>query len=208
MTATDAADRFLALPDEQTLAATVVALEEHGSSVEVVDDLDDAREAVLARLPERPSVMTNTSVTLKETGIEAAINDGGPYDSVRNRMLALDFETQAQEMKAIAGQSEFALGSVHAITREGTLVIASASGSQLASYAWGAANVIFVVGAQKLVATLDDARDRIFQHSLKLEDARALATYGQNSSVGKILEIHQERPGRIHVVLIRQSVGF
>jgi LUD domain len=208
MTATDAADRFLALPDEQTLAATVVALEEHGSSVEVVDDLDDAREAVLARLPEGSSVMTNTSVTLKETGIEAAINDGGPYDSVRNRMLALDFETQAQEMKAIAGQSEFALGSVHAITREGTLVIASASGSQLASYAWGAANVIFVVGAQKLVATLDDARDRIFQHSLKLEDARALATYGQNSSVGKILEIHQERPGRIHVVLIRQSVGF
>lgn len=208
MTATDAADRFLALPDEQTLAATVVALEEHGSSVEVVDDLDDAREAVLARLPEGSSVMTNTSVTLTETGIEAAINEGGPYDSVRNRMLALDFETQAQEMKAIAGQSEFALGSVHAITREGTLVIASASGSQLASYAWGAANVIFVVGAQKLVATLDDARDRIFQHSLKLEDARALATYGQNSSVGKILEIHQERPGRIHVVLIRQSVGF
>lgn len=208
MTATDAGDRFLALPDEQTLAATVVALEEHGSSVEVVDDLDDAREAVLARLPQASSVMTNTSVTLKETGIEAAINEGGPYDSVRNRMLALDFETQAQEMKAIAGQSEFALGSVHAITREGTLVIASASGSQLASYAWGAANVIFVVGAQKLVATLDDARDRIFQHSLKLEDARALATYGQNSSVGKILEIHQERPGRIHVVLIRQSVGF
>src|SRR6476646_7092183 len=208
MTATDAADRFLALPDEQTLAATVVALEDHGSSVEVVDDLDDAREAVLARLPEGSAVMTNTSVTLKETGIEAAINEGGPYDSVRNRMLALDFETQAQEMKAIAGQSEFALGSVHAITREGTLVIASASGSQLASYAWGAANVIFVVGAQKLVATLDDARDRIFQHSLKLEDARALATYGQNSSVGKILEIHQELPGRIHVVLIRQSVGF
>jgi L-lactate utilization protein LutC len=208
MTATDAADRFLALPDEQALAATVVALEEHGSSVEVVDDLDDAREAVLARLPEGSSVMTNTSVTLKETGIEAAINEGGPYDSVRNRMLALDFETQAQEMKAIAGQSEFALGSVHAITREGTLVIASASGSQLASYAWGAAYVIFVVGAQKLVATLDDARDRIFQHSLKLEDARALATYGQNSSVGKILEIHQERPGRIQVVLIRQSVGF
>ena len=208
MTATDAADRFLALPDEQTLAATVVALEEHGSSVEVVDDLDAAREAVLARLPEGSSVMTNTSVTLKETGIEAAINEGGPYDSVRNRMLALDFETQAQEMKAIAGQSEFALGSVHAITREGTLVIASASGSQLASYAWGAANVIFVVGAQKLVATLDDARDRIFQHSLKLEDARALVAYGQHSSIGKILEIDREQPGRTHIVLIQQTVGF
>ena len=152
--------------------------------------------------------MTNTSVTLKETGIEQAINGGGTYESIRNKMLALDFETQAQEMKALAGQPDFALGSVHAVTREGTLVIASASGSQLASYAWGAANVIFVVGAQKLVPTLDAARERIFQHSLKLEDARALAAYGQNSSVGKVLEIHQELPGRIHVVLIRQPVGF
>jgi hypothetical protein len=208
VTTTNATNRFTALPDDETLAATVVALEEHGFSVEIVDDLEAAREAVLARIPAGSSVMTNTSVTLRETGIEAAINEGGPYDSVRNRMLALDFATQAQEMKAVAGQPDFALGSVHAVTREGALVIASASGSQLASYAWGAANVVLVVGSQKLVATLDDARDRIFEHSLKLEDARAFAAYGQNSYVGKILEIHQELPGRIHVVLIRRSVGF
>ena len=200
---------FTTLPDEHTLQATVVALEEHGFSVEVARDLDSAREAVLARIPQRSSVMTNTSVTLAETGIADAINDSdGRWESARNKMFALDFATQAQEMKAIGGQPDYALGSVHAVTRDGTLVIASASGSQLASYAWGAANVIFVIGAQKLVPTLDAARERIFQHSLKLEDARALAAYGQNSSVGKVLEIHQELPGRIHVVLIRQSVGF
>ena len=51
-------------------------------------------------------------------------------------------------------------------------------------------------------------RERIYNHSLKLEDARAYAAYGQNSVVGKILEIHQENPGRIHVVLIKQVVGF
>jgi acyl-CoA hydrolase len=208
MSTTQAPDRFTALPDDQTLAATVVALEEHGSSVEVVDDLDAAREAVLARIPEGSSVMTNTSVTLQETGIADAINNGGPYDSERNKLMALDFKTQLQEMKAIGGQPDYALGSVHAVTRDGTLVIASASGSQLASYAWGAANVIFVVGAQKLVPSLEAARERIYQHSLKLEDARAYAAYGQNSRVGKVLEIHQEDPGRIHVVLIRRSVGF
>src|SRR4030081_2731765 len=53
---TPSSDRFTALPGEQTLAATVVALEEHGSSVEVVDDLDAARDAVLARIPEGASV--------------------------------------------------------------------------------------------------------------------------------------------------------
>jgi hypothetical protein len=208
LSTTDASERYTALPDDATLAATVVALEEHGFSVEVADDLDDARGRVLARIPEGATVMTNTSVTLDETGIADAINDGGPYDSARNRMFALDFETQAQEMKAIAGQPDYALGSVHAVTHDGTLVIASASGSQLASYAWGAANVIFVVGAQKLVPTIAAAHERIVEHSLKLEDARAYAAYGQNSFIGKVLEIRQEPPGRIHVVLIRQPVGF
>ena len=201
-------DRFTTLPDEQTLASAVTALEEHGFSVEVVDDFDAARQAVLDRIPQASSVMTNTSVTLQETGIADAVNDGGPFDSARNKMFALDFATQAQEMKAIGGTADYALGSVHAITRDGTLVIASASGSQLAAYAWGAANVIFVVGAQKLVPTLEAAHERIYQHSLVLEDARAIAAYGQHSSVGKILEIHQELPGRIHIVLIRQVAGF
>jgi acyl-CoA hydrolase len=201
-------DRFTTLPDEHALQATVVALEEHGFSVEVVDGPDDARTAVLARIPAGSTVMTNTSVTLTETGIADAINDGGPYESARNKMFALDFETQVQQMKAIGGQPDYALGSVHAVTHDGTLVIASASGSQLASYAWGAANVIFVIGAQKLVPGLDAARERIYQHSLKLEDARAQAAYGQHSYVGKVLEIHQELPGRIHIVLVRQQVGF
>ena len=110
-------------------------------------------------------------------------------------------------MKAIGGQPDYALGSAHAVTRDGTMVIASASGGQLASYAWGAANVIFVV-AQQLVPDLDTARQRLYRHSLKLEDTRARAAYGQHSYIGKILEIHQELPGRIHIVLIRQPAGF
>ncbi|MCI2423428.1 lactate utilization protein [Saccharopolyspora sp. K220] len=209
MTTTEASDRYTTLPDGQTLADTVVALQDHGFSVHVVDDLYAARQAVLDRIPPGASVMTNTSVTLDETGITEAINgEGSAYDSARNQLLALDFATQAQEMKAIGGQPDYALGSVHAITRDGTVLIASASGSQLAAYAWGAANVIFVVGAQKIVPTVDIGRTRIREHSLKLEDARAQAAYGQHSRIGKIMEIHQELPDRIHIVLIRQAVGF
>ena len=174
MSTTAIPDRFTTLPDEVALNATVVALEEHGFSVEVVSDIDAARQAVLARIPAGSSVMTNASVTLEQTGIADAINDaGGRWESARNRMFALDFATQAQQMKAIGGQPDYALGSVHAITRDGTLVIASASGSQLASYAWGAAKVIFLVGAHKLVPTLAAAHERIYTHSLPLEDARA-----------------------------------
>jgi LUD domain len=113
-------------------------------------------------------------------------------------MMALDFATQTQEMKAIAGQPDFALRSVHAVTGEGAVVIASASGSQLAALAWVAANVIFGIGAQKLVPTLDAARERIFKHSLKLEDARALAVYGQNSSVVAVMAKHSASKSSSH----------
>jgi acyl-CoA hydrolase len=201
-------DRFSALPDDEIVAETVAGMGARGFSVEVVDDLDAARRAVLARIPEGSSVMTNPSVTLDETGIAPAIDTGRPSDSARTKVLALDRTTQLQEIKMLMSQPDFALGSVHAITRDGTLVIASALGSQLASYAWGAGKVIFVVGAQKLVRDFDAAHERIYKHSLKLEDARALEAYGKNSRVGKILEIHQEDPGRIHVVLVRAAVGF
>ena len=201
-------DRFTALPDDETVADTIGGLEGRGFSVELVDDLAAARDAVLARIPEGATVMTNQSATLQATGIAQAIDEGGPYESARAKGLALDRATQMGEIKAIIIQPEFALGSVHAITRDGTLVLASALGSQLAAYAWGAASVILVVGAQKLVPDLEAAHDRIFEHSLPLEDARALEAYGQHSRVGKILEIHQEESGRIHVVLIRRPVGF
>ena len=163
--------------------------------------------------------MTNTSVTLEETGIAEAINDGGPYDSARNKMMALDYATQLPEMKAIAGQPDYALGSVHAVTRDGTLVIASASGSQLASYAWGAANVIFVVGAQKLVpdpgsgARADrraqpEARGRPRLRRLRAEQPRregprdppgAARAHPRrpHPAVGRVLRSHGLRPFRL-----------
>jgi hypothetical protein len=71
-------------------------------------------------------------------------------------------------MKAIGGQPDYARGSVHAIICDGTLVIASATGSQLAPYTWRAANVIFVADAQKLVPTLQAAHERIYQVVLEL----------------------------------------
>jgi hypothetical protein len=159
-------DRFTARPDEQALQAAVVALEEPGFSVEVAGDLDAARQAVLARIPEGSPVMTSTSVTLDQTGIADAVNDGGGRrEPARNTMSALDFATQAQQVKAIGGQPGYALGSVHALPRDGTVVIAPAPGRQRASRARGAAGVIFAAGPQKLVPALAAARERIDQHS-------------------------------------------
>ena len=70
------------------------------------------------------------------------------------------------------------MGSVAAVTETGSLVIASASGSQLPGYAGGAARAIWVVGAQKVVPDLSTALRRVEDHCLPLETARALKVYG------------------------------
>src|SRR5260370_35741888 len=98
-------DSFTTLPDEHALQATVTALEELGLSVEVVGDLDAARRAVLARIPDASPVMTSASVTLAETGLADAINDGGGrWGSAPNTMFALDFPPRARELKTTGGQ--------------------------------------------------------------------------------------------------------
>jgi len=97
---------------------------------------------------------------------------------------------------------------VHAITQDGELLIGSASGSQFATVAWGADHVVLVAGLHKVVPDLDTARRRVREHSLPLENVRAQEAYGQNSRLNKTLEIYGDLPGRTHLVLIRQVIGY
>jgi hypothetical protein len=43
----------------------------------------------------------------------------------------MDWETQGREMRTLAASPGHVVGSVHALTEDGSLLIASASGSQL-----------------------------------------------------------------------------
>jgi outer membrane receptor protein involved in Fe transport len=123
-------------------------------------------------------------------------------------MYALDRNTQSAEMRAIGSAPAFAVGSVHAVTETGELMMASATGSQLPSYAYGAGHVVFVVGAQKIVSDLAEATERIATYTLPLEDTRAQAAYGVHSAINKTLTIHGEMPGRIDVVIVAEELGF
>src|SRR5437868_9977692 len=92
-----------------------------------------------------------------------------------------------KQMKQIGSVSDYALGSVHAITEDGQVVVASASGSQIPNYAFGAEHFIWAVGSQKLVKDLGEAIDRIENYAFQLEDERAQKAYGMHSSINKLL---------------------
>jgi hypothetical protein len=116
--------------------------------------------------------------------------------------------TKKKEMKQITAAPDFALGSVHALTQDGKLMIASMTGSQFPGEAYGSDKVIFVVGAQKIVKDLAAGITRIEEHAVSLEDERAQAAYGINTAFNKLLVINSDAPGRITVVIIKESIGF
>ena len=193
----------------QSLERAEAALTAHGFTVEILDDAAAARARVQELIPEGTSVFTGASETLRLSGIEADINASGRYQAVRPRVLAMDRGTQADEIRQLTASPDVVMGSVAAVTETGSLVVASASGSQLPAYSGGAARAIWIVGAQKVVPDLSTALRRVEEHSLPLESARAQVAYGMPSAINRLLILNAEYlPGRGTVLLLREAIGF
>lgn len=121
----------------------------------------------------------------------------------------MDRNTQGREMAKLGAAPEWVVSSVHAVTQDGHLLIASNTGSQLSSEAYAGGKVIFVAGTQKVVKDTDEGIKRIYEHSFSLEDKRAQKAYGVHSGVNKILILNKEvMPGRITLILVKERLGF
>ena len=193
----------------QRLERAAAALTANNFAVEILDDAAAARTRIKDLIPEDASVFTGASETLRLSGIEEDINNSGRYEAIRPRGLAMDRATQMDEIRRLLASPDVIVGSVAAVTETGSLVVASASGSQLTGYAGGAARAIWIVGAQKVVPDLSTALRRVEDHALPLESARAQAVYGQPSAINHLLILNAEPyPGRSTVLLLRQAIGF
>jgi hypothetical protein len=201
--------QFATVPDDARVARTATALEANGISIVRAANGVDAKRIVLELVPAGAQVHNGASESLEVTGIAEEIHNSGRYEPIHPRIWSMDRETQADEIRRLTSSPDVMLGSVHAVTETGSLVAASASGSQLGPYASGAGKVILVVGTQKIVSDLDEALRRIDEYVFPLEDARAEAAYGVHSGVNKILIINREYvPGRITVVFVDEALGF
>ena len=202
-------EKFGRLADDETINRAVAALKASGVEAVVVENGQEAKQKVFEIIPEGAEVMNMSSVTLDTSSIAEEIVGSGRYNSVRNQLNKMDRKTQGSQMQKMGAAPEWAVGSVHAVTEDGKVLIASNTGSQLPAYAYGSAHVVWVVGAQKVVKNLDEAIKRIYEYSLPLENERAKKAYGMGSNVSKILILNKEiSPGRISMVIVKEKLGF
>ena len=120
----------------------------------------------------------------------------------------MDRATQGREIRKLVAAPDVMIGSVAAVTDDGALVAASATGSQLAAYAAGAGRVILIVGSQKIVPDLDAALRRIRDVVFPYENAQVRSSLGVDTVLEKVLVTYGEwQAGRTTVVLVREPVG-
>ncbi|MCE1251923.1 MAG: lactate utilization protein [Anaerolineae bacterium] len=200
------------LPDNNKIQKTVEALKARGINVEVVENKEAALERIKELIPAGAPVMTGGSTTLTQIGLDDLLISGKhPWKNLKNDILAEKDPVKQGALRKQSILSDYFLGSVHAISENGEILVASATGSQLPSYAFSSKNVIWVAGAQKIVANLDEAFKRLHEHVFPLEDNRMKNTGAPGSIMGKTMIIENEPAflqRNVTMLLVKEVLGF
>jgi hypothetical protein len=202
---------FNQVASKETLEKVKIALESNGFKVIMAANGAEAKTKALELIPEGAEVMTMTSITNETIGLAPEINDSGKYNALRPKLY--NPETPAAEKKRIGAIPQYVTGSVHAITLDGKVMVASGTGSQLPAYTYGADKVIWVVGGQKIVTDEAAGKERIFKHIVPLESVRGRKAYNLpetwNTFPSKVVTFNREAtPDRITIILVNEALGF
>lgn len=159
-----------------------------GVEAVVVETKADALMKIKEYIPAGASVMNGASTTLEQVGFVEYLKAGEHgWNNLHAAILAeKDPITQAQLRRASV-LSDYYLGSVHALAETGEFIVASNTGSQLPHIVYTSPNLIFVVGSQKVVSTLEAAAKRLEDYVIPLEDKRMMAAYNMHTTLNKIV---------------------
>ncbi len=193
---------------DERIERTARALEANGIKTLIAEDKEQARAMFFELIPEGAQVHQGASRTLEELGITAELEGSGRYQAIRPKIRSMDRQTQFDEIRKIVASPDYVTGSVAAVTEDGHVLAASATGSQLGPYVSGAGKVVWVVGSQKIVKNLEEAFRRAEEYVLPLEDERTMSAHNFHTGLYKLLVINKERPGRITMIIVKDRLGF
>jgi len=200
---------FTRLANDEQIERTAKALEVNNIHVLIAENGAEAKRIFFELVPSEAEIFLGASVTLEKLGIKDEIDKSGRFDALRPKIFAMNRETQGREIRKLGGAPDYAAGSVHAVTEDGRVLIASNTGSQLGPYASGAGKVIWVVGAQKIVKDLNEGLRRIQEYILPLEEEHMQQLYHVGTAVNKVLIVNRElRPNRITMIIVKEELGF
>lgn len=194
------------------LVKTVAELEAKGIETYIVSNAREALVKIKKLIPKNASVMNGSSKTLEEIGFVDYLKSGRHgWNNLHEAIVNESDPKEKSRLRKEAVLADYYLGSVHALTENGDFIVASNTGSQLAHIVYTSPNLIFVVGAQKIVGDLEGAKRRLDEYVVPLEDENMNQKYGMGTKLNKIVIFRGESEftGRkIRMILVREKLGF
>ena len=179
---------------------------------------EDALKKVLELIPEGSSVTWGGSVTVRETGIANALNEGN-YNTY-DRDKAQSPEESADIMRK-AFSCDYYLTSANAISEDGVLVNVDGNGNRVAAICFGPKNVIVVASMKKIAKDVDSAvvRARTIAgpiNQMRFMKNTACSVTGacencksQDSICSHVVVTRLSKPAnRIKVILVGEEFGY
>jgi L-lactate utilization protein LutB len=204
--------KYETLASKEIVDKTIKSLKERNVEAVYVESRGDALEKIKALIPSSASVMNGASVTLEQVGLVQYLKSGEHgWNNLHEAILAEKDPIKQAELRKKSVLSDYYLGSVHALAETGEFVIASNSGSQLPHIVFTSPNLIFVVSTKKIVPTLKDATERLYDHVIPLEDVRLMGVYKVHTNPNKVLVFNGENPmmGRkVRMILVGEDLGY
>jgi len=200
------------IPSAEIIQKTADALRERGIEPILVANGAEALAKIKELIPAGASINNGSSTTLNQIGYIDYLKAGAHgWNNLHATAIAEPDPVKQAALRNASLFAEYYLGSVHALTQDGEMIIASASGSQLPPIVFTSKNLIFVVGAQKIQATQEEAVKRLKEHVIPLEDARMKSTGAAGTTLAKFL-IFEREPAfmgrKVRVILVNENLGF
>ena len=200
------------LATRESISRAMDALAKRGVETAAVESRAEALEKIQSLIPRGTTVMNGSSRTLEEIGFIEYLKSGNHgWKNLHAEILAEKDPAQQAILRKQAVSSDYYLGSAHAVAETGEFVVVSNSGSQLPHIAFTSPNLIFVVGAQKIVPNLDAALRRVREYVLPLEDERMREAGMGGSAISKLL-IFEREPSfmgrKVYIIFVNEKLGF
>lgn len=198
---------------------TAEALRRNNMSCECVENAAEALDLVQDMLDEGCTVAVGGSMSLFEAGVIDELR-AGDYHFLDRYDKTLSPERIKQLHHEVFSADVF-ITSTNAVTENGELYNVDGNGNRVAAMLYGPESVIVLVGCNKIVKDLDEARARVEAVAAPANAVR-LSTNTPCRAAGKCMHCHSEdricadyvvmarqrTPGRVKVILVAEELGY
>ena len=178
-------------------------------------DREQAKAIALSLIETGSSVTMGGALSAHEIGLVEAVQNGNYNFIDRNR-----FADRRAAMLA-AYDADWFLSSANAMTEDGVLVNIDGNSNRVSAIAQGPKHVLFIVGMNKVCSDIDGAMKRARNVAAPINAQR----FGLDTPCSKtgacmdckspdticcqfLITRFSRHPGRIHVILVNDSLGF